>query len=315
MRTVGIDLGGTKCLAVAFEAGEVVDEQRVPTPAGEAAVLDALAGVALSVTDGADVAGVGVGVPGLVDRGGVLRFAPNLPGVVDLAIKAELEQRLGVPVRVDNDATCAAWGERQVGAAQGYDDVILVTLGTGIGGGIVAGGALMRGANGFAGEVGHMVVDPKGPPCPCGQRGCWERYASGGGLGRLAQHAVSQGRAPQVLALAGGDAALVRGEHVTVAAAGGDAEAQAVLAELGWWVALGLVNLSNAFDPQAFVLGGGLVEAGELLLGPVRAAFEGLLTGGSYRPPITIVPATLGEHAGAIGAACLFDIVREIGAT
>ena len=312
MRTVGVDLGGTKCLAVAFEAGKVVDERRVPTPVGESAVLDALAAVALSVSDGVEVLGVGVGVPGLVDRGGVLRFAPNLPGVVDLAIRTELEQRLGVPVRVDNDATCAAWGERQAGAAQGYEDVILATLGTGIGGGIVAGGALLRGANGFAGEIGHMVVDPQGPPCPCGQRGCWERYASGGGLGRLAQQAVADGRAVRILALAGGDPALVRGEHVTVAAAEGDAEAQAVLAELGWWVARGLVNLANAFDPQAFVVGGGLVEAGDLLLGPVRAAFEGLLTGGAYRPAIPILPATLGEHAGAIGAACLFDDIREI---
>ncbi len=307
MRTVGVDLGGTKCLAVALEAGKVVDERRVPTPVGETALLDGLAGVATAVAGGAGVLGVGVGVPGLVDRGGVLRFAPNLLGVVDLDIKSELERRLGVPVRVDNDATCAAWGERQVGAAQGYDDVILVTLGTGIGGGIVAGGALLRGANGFAGEIGHMVVDPDGPECPCGQRGCWERFASGGGLGRLGQLAAAEGRAGRVLALAGGDPALVRGEHVTAAAAEGDVEAHAVLADLAWWVALGLANLANAFDPQAFVLGGGLIEAGELLLRPVRTAFAGLLTGASYRPEVAIVPATLGEHAGAIGAACLFS--------
>jgi len=315
MRTVGVDLGGTKCLAVAMEGGVVVDERRVPTPAGEAGLLDALAGVVTDVRGDREVLGVGVGVPGLVDRAGVLRFAPNLPGIVDFDIKAELEARLDLPVRVDNDATCAAWGERQVGAAQGWHDVILVTLGTGIGGGIVAGGALLRGANGFAGEIGHMVVDPDGPPCPCGQRGCWERFASGGGLGRLAQQAAAEGRAGRVLALAGGDPALVRGEHVTEAAAEGDAEARAVLADLGWWVGLGLANLANAFDPQAFVLGGGLIEAGDVLLDPVRTAFAALLTGGPYRPPIDIVPATLGEHAGAIGAACLFDIVREIGPT
>ena len=317
MRTVGVDLGGTKCLAVALEGGSVVAEHRVPTPAGETAVLDALAEVATAVGAGAgvEVRGVGVGVPGLVDRAGVLRVAPNLPGVFDLPIQAELEARLGVPVRVDNDATCAAWGERQVGAARGYDDVILATLGTGIGGGIVAGGVLMRGANGFAGEIGHMVVDPNGPPCPCGQRGCWERFASGGGLGRLGQQAAAEGRATRILALAGGDPALIHGEHITVAAAEGDAEAQAVFVELARWVALGLVNLANAFDPRAFVLGGGLIEAGELLLGPVRTAFAGLLSSAAHRPPIDIVAATLGEHAGAIGAACLFDIVREIVAT
>jgi glucokinase len=306
VRTVGVDLGGTKCLAVALEGGTVVAEHRVPTPVGEIAVLDALAEVAAAV-GASEAIGVGVGVPGLVDRAGVLRFAPNLPGVVDLAIRAELEARLGVPVRVDNDATCAAWGERQVGAARGYDDVILATLGTGIGGGIVAGGVLVRGTNGFAGEIGHMIVDPNGPPCPCGQRGCWERFASGGGLGRLGQAAAAAGRAVRILELAGGDPALVHGEHVTVAAAEGDAEARAVLVELARWVALGLVNLTNAFDPRAFVLGGGLIEAGELLLGPVRTAFVGLLSSASHRPPIDIVAATLGEHAGAIGAASLFD--------
>lgn len=306
MRTVGVDLGGTKCLGVLVEDGKVVGELRMPTPAGDRAILDALVHVAGEVGGGSRLDGVGVGVPGLVDRDGVLRFAPNLPGVTDLPIRSVLEQALGVSVRVDNDATCAAWGERHLGAAQGYDDVILVTLGTGIGGGIVTGGNLLRGANGFAGEIGHMVVDPGGPACPCGQRGCWERYASGGGLGRLGAAAAADGRASRVLALAGGTADLVRGEHVTAAAAEGDPEAQGVLGELGWWVALGLANLANVFDPQAFVLGGGLVEAGDLLLGPVRAAFGGMLTGGSYRPEIAIVAAVLGEDAGAIGAAQLF---------
>ena len=312
-RTVGVDVGGTKCLAVALEAGRIIDERRVPTPDGAAAVLDAIAGVVAEVAGTSDVRSVGVGVPGLVDRGGVLRFAPNLPGVVDVPIKAEMEARLGTPVRVDNDATCAAWGERQLGAAQGYNDVVLVTLGTGIGGGIVAGGSLMRGGNGFAGEIGHMVINTDGPPCPCGQRGCWERYASGSSLAVLAQRAAAEGRAPRVLARAGGEPEMVRGEHVTVAAAEGDAGAQAVLAELGWWVAQGLANLANIFDPQAFVLGGGLVEAGDLLLSPVRTAFAELLTGAAYRPGVEILPATLGEHAGAIGAACLFEIPREIG--
>ena len=307
VRTVGVDLGGTKCLAVALEGGRVVEERRVPTPVGGAAVLEAIALVAADMQDGGPVAGIGVGAPGLVDRGGVLRFAPNLPGVVDLPIGPALEARLGVPVRVDNDATCAAWGERQAGAARGYDDVILATLGTGIGGGIVSGGQLLRGANGFAGEIGHMVVDPDGPPCPCGQRGCWERFASGGGLRRVALAAVAAGRADRALELAGGDPAEVRGEHVTAAAAEGDTEALAVMADFGRWVALGLVNLANVFDPQAFVLGGGLVEAGELLLGPVRTAFAELLTGASHRPDVAIVAAGLGEHAGAIGAASLFD--------
>lgn len=307
-RTVGIDLGGTKCLAVAVEYARVVEERRVPTPTGGAALLDALTDLAVDMGDAGTVIGVGVGAPGLVDRAGVLRFAPNLPGVVDLAIGSELEARLGVPVRVDNDATCAGWGERQAGAAQGFEDVILATLGTGIGGGIIVGGRLLRGANGFAGEIGHMVVEADGLLCPCGQRGCWERYASGGALGRMGQAAASAGQAGRVLDLAGGDAAAVRGEHVTGAAAEGDRAALTMVGDFGRWVALGLANLADVFDPQAFVLGGGLVKAGELLLGPVRSAFAELLTGRRFRPDIAIMAATLGERAGAIGAASLFDL-------
>lgn len=308
MRTVGVDLGGTKCLAVALEDGTIVDERRVQTPSGEKALLDAIAGVAADVQRGGPATGVGVGVPGLVDRDGVLRFAPNLVGVHETPIAAKLTARLGLPVRVDNDATCAAWGERQVGAAKGYDDVLVVALGTGIGGGLIVDGRLMRGANGFGGEVGHMVVDPDGPPCPCGKQGCWERFASGSGLGRLGRLAAEAGNATRVLALAGGDPVQVRGEHVGAAAAEGDGEALAVVEQFGWWVALGLANLANVFDPQAFVLGGGLIEMGELLLAPVRAAFDDVVLAHAHRPPVAIVPATLGEHAGAIGAASLFDV-------
>ena len=306
-RTVGVDLGGTKCLAVVVDgAGTVVDEVRQPTPAGSEATLAVLGDVAAELmARHAGVRGVGVGVPGLVDSTGTLRFAPNLPGVVELALAGPLHERLGVPVVVDNDASCAGWGEREAGAGRGRDHVLLVTLGTGIGGGIVLGGHLFRGHNGFAGEIGHMVVDPNGPPCPCGQRGCWERFASGSGLGRLAREAAVAGRAQRITALAGGDGELVKGEHVTAAAAEGDEEALAVMAQYGWWVALGLANLANAFDPELFVLGGGLVEAGDVLLDPVRSAFHDLLDGADHRPDFGIVPAELGEHAGAIGAGLL----------
>jgi len=303
--TVGVDLGGTKCLAVALAGNRVVGEKRVATPDGGEAVLDAIATLALEVAGDRPLAALGVGAPGLVDREGLLRFAPNLPGVTGLPVRAALEQRLGVPVRVDNDATCAAWAERAMGAATGLDDVVLVTLGTGIGGGVITGGRLTRGANGFAGEVGHMVVDRDGPPCPCGQRGCWERYASGGGLARLAQVAAGRGEAAAVLAEAGGDADAILGEHVAAAAAAGDAEARAIVAELGWWVGLGLANLANVLDPEAFVVGGGLVEMGDLLLDPVRTAFATLLQGRAWRPAIPVVPAALGYRAGAIGAGCL----------
>ncbi len=150
----------------------------------------------------------------------------------------------------------------------------MITLGTGIGAGIISGGEVLRGANGYAGEAGHMVVDPSGPLCSCGRRGCWERYASGSGLARLAREAATAGRLGAVMALARGDAESVRGEHVTEAAAAGDPGALEVMAELGWWIALGLANLTALLDPSVVVIGGGLVEAGELLLGPTRAAYS-----------------------------------------
>ncbi|MBW3556869.1 MAG: ROK family protein [Actinobacteria bacterium] len=307
--TVGVDLGGTKCLGVVADAdGAVVDELRVATPPGAPAIAATVADMAATLVERTPgIAAVGIGAPGLVDRDGTLRSAPNLPGVVDLCLVDPLALQLGLPVVVENDATCAGWGERQVGAGRGRDDVVFVTLGTGIGGGMVLGGRLYRGANGYAGEIGHMVVDPRGPACPCGRRGCWERFASGSGLGRLAREAARAGRAARTVELAGGEPEAVRGEHVTAAAAEGDPEAVEVLADFGWWVALGLSNLANALDPQAFVLGGGLVEAGEVLFAPVRASFSELLhsSGAAGRPPVEVLPAALGEHAGAIGAALL----------
>lgn len=285
------------------EAGVPVAEHRLATPRGAPAVLDVLTETVAAL---GPASAIGVGVPGLVDVAGVLRFAPNLPGVVDLDVRAALLARFPeAAVRVDNDATCAGWAEACVGAARGATDAVLVTLGTGIGGGVIANGRLVRGAHGFAGEIGHMVVDPHGPPCPCGKRGCWERFASGSGLGALARQAAAASPGGRMADLAGGDTEAVRGEHATAAAAEGDDVARTVLAEFGRWVALGLANLANIFDAEIFVLGGGLVRAGEILLAPVREAFAGLVLAGAHRPAIAIVPAVLGERAGAIGAALL----------
>ncbi len=310
---IGIDLGGTKCLGLALDGDQrVVAEIRWPTPAGGDAVLDTLARLVRELEDAASGGGtavaaetVGIGAPGLVDRRGVLQVAPNLPGIVGLPLRAELESRLSVPVDIDNDVNVAVWGEHRLGAARGRDDVVMVTLGTGIGGGIVTGGRLCRGVNGFAGEVGHMIVDPEGPPCPCGRRGCWERFASGSGLGWLARQAAQAGQAPRLLALTGDDVDAIRGEHVTRAVADGDSGGAEILRRFCWWVALGLANLAAAFDPEVFVIGGGLIDIGEALIGPVRTALDELLLGARARPTIDVVFAALGERAGAMGAACL----------
>ena len=294
-------------------SGAVLAEHRVATPRGAEAVVERICEVAEALSsghDGARSAGagwaLGVGMPGLVDVEGVLRFAPNLPGVVDLALRGVLGQRFpGARVRIENDASCAGWAERRAGAARGSANAVVATLGTGIGGGIVTDGALLRGAHGFAGEIGHMVVDPNGPPCPCGKRGCWERLASGSGLARLAREAAVAHPTSRMVELAGGDPEDVRGEHVTRAAAEDDAVAGEVMAQFAWWVALGLANLVNVFDPEVVVLGGGLVAAGDVLLDPVRAAFGRLVVAADHRPQVGIVPAALGERAGAIGAALL----------
>jgi len=310
----GLDLGGTKIL------GRVVDPRspsdpvaalRLDTPRGGPAILDALTDACTALRTEAAVvaagglAGVGIGAAGLVDHQGVLRFAPNLPTVVDLDVGPELRDRLALPVAVDNDANCATVAEHRLGAARDARSAALVTLGTGIGAGLILDGELQRGAAGFAGEPGHMVVDPSGPPCPCGRRGCWERFASGSGLGRIARDAAQAGRADRVVALAGGDADDVRGEHVTAAVAEGDPDALAVLRDFAWWVALGIANLVNVLDPEIVVVGGGLVAAGDALLGPTRAAYAGLVLAHDHRPPVQIVAAQLGPDAGAIGAALL----------
>ena len=303
VRRLGIDVGGTKCLAVVLDhTGAVVGEERRPTPHGTQAIIDTIVALA---DECRPFTSIGVGVPGLVTREGMLRAAPNLVDIADFRVGELLTERLGVAVEVDNDATCAKVAEWKCGAARGSSDCVLVTLGTGIGGGIVAGGVLLRGANGFTGEIGHMVVDPHGPPCPCGRNGCWERYASGNGLGQQAREAAGGGGLARVVELAGGDAASVRGEHVQVAAAEGDAAALAVIDGYARWVALGLVNLTNILDPQMFVLGGGLATAGELYLAPIHRWMTRLLYAPELRPHPEVVFAEWGERAGAVGAALL----------
>ena len=311
---IGLDVGGTKVLGVALDSsGTVVGETRQRTPHHPDGLLDTLEGAVTDLAERSDepvdTVPIGVGLPGLITVDGVLVTSPNIPGVVSLDIRAQLHERLRRPVVVTNDATCAALAEWRLGAGRGLDDVVMITLGTGIGGGVVSGGRLMVGAHGFAGEFGHMVVDPHGPRCPCGRRGCWERFASGSGLAYLARLAAAEDRAARILDLAGGDETAIRGEHVHAAAEEGDAEARAVIDVFGRWVALGLANLTNAFDPDAFVLGGGLAEGASLYLPPIERWFRDLL----YAPELRRCPdlsfAQLGEHAGAIGAA-LFGLDR-----
>jgi glucokinase len=312
--SVGVDVGGTKILAVLTDAdGALHAEARRSTPPDADApgvvvadtIADLVADLAAAVGRDLSELPLGVGVPGMLSLDGVLVASPNLQSASGADLSSVLAARLGGRrFLLANDADAAAVAEHRLGAARGVDDFVLVTLGTGIGGGVVANGRLVRGRGGFAGEIGHVVVDPAGPRCPCGKRGCWERYASGAGVARLSREAAVAGRLTELVARVG-DAEAVRGEDVTHAAATGDREALAVLEEVGWWLALGLANLAAVLDPARFVLGGGLVEASALLLPPTRRQLVGLLQAGEQRPPIEVVAAELGSRAGAIGAALL----------
>lgn len=302
--SIGIDVGGTKCLGVVLDGDRVLAEVRHPTPRSPMGIIDTLATI---VGELGDLPAVGVGVPGLVTREGVIRASPNLTDVADFDVAGSLSTRLGRPVVLDNDATCAAVAEWRAGAARGHRDAVIVTLGTGIGGGLIVDDRVVRGAHGFAGEVGHMVVDPNGPSCPCGRRGCWERFASGTALGAMGRAVVRGGGLTAITSLVD-DVADLRGEQICELAGRGDVEAVGIIDEFAHWVALGLVGLANILDPSCIVIGGGLTASREVLMEPVRRHFAALLYSPELRPHPRLEVARFGEVAGAVGAASLANL-------
>jgi glucokinase len=246
---------------------------------------------------------IGVGLPGMMRRDGHLAYAPNLQTASGADLGAQLGEALAnSSVFCENDANCAALAEHEWGAGHGISDFVMVTLGTGIGGGIVADGQLLRGRSGFAGEIGHMVVEAHGAPCLCGGRGCWERYASGGGLHRLTREAALDGRLATLVDRSNGDPRAVRAEDVTEAAAEGLDEAVALMREVGWWLALGLSNLAVILDSGHFVIGGGLSDASDLVLPAAREYLAELVEGYDARPTITVTTSMFGARSGAMGA-------------
>jgi glucokinase len=310
---LGLDVGGTKINAFRVARdGTVLRRKSVATPADDAeeAMVATIALARELVAP--DVVGIGVGAAGLVDANeGVLRFAPNLAWR-EVPIARRITEALGLRCQVDNDANTAAWAEWRFGAGRGYRHMFLVTVGTGIGGGLVAGRRLFRGAHGFAAEVGHIIVEPDGPLCGCGNRGCWEQVASGAAIGRLGRAAVQEHPNSTLATLAGEDPDAVTGLVVTRAALQGDEVARGILAEVGRRLGEGIAGFVNALDPQIVVVGGGVAEAGELILEPARKAFGDALEGARHRPEVPIVAAQLGNDAGAIGAATL--ALEELGA-
>lgn len=317
---IGIDIGGTKVAGgLVDESGAVVARARRDTPhrSTKAAVVEDLLVNVVDELDGAarernlgPVDAVGIGAAGFVgaDRSTVV-FAPHLSWRNE-PLRENLRARCPYPVFVDNDANTACWAEWRFGAVRGESDVVMVNLGTGIGGAILFDGEIQRGRHGIAGEFGHMQVVPGGHRCECGNRGCWEQYASGNALVREARSllAAESPMAHDIAAKLGGDLTRLTGPMITEAAAAGDATAAELLAEIGTWLGTGLANLASAFDPSAFVIGGGVSAAGDMLLAPAREAFRKQLPGRGYRPEARIVQAELGNEAGLIGAA---DLARS----
>ncbi|HEV2371754.1 MAG TPA: ROK family glucokinase [Streptosporangiaceae bacterium] len=307
--TIGVDVGGTKVAAGAVdEHGEIVEKLRRVTPAASPEqTAQVIAETVTELLARHDVEGVGVGAAGFVDRtAGAVLFAPNLAWR-DEPLRKKLEDLVGRQVVVDNDANASAWAEVRFGAARGQGHVVFVALGTGIGAAIVADGRLYRGRWGMAGEPGHYRVVPDGRLCGCGNRGCWEQYASGSALVAEAREFArrSPGAAIRLLQLSGGNAEAITGHQVTQAAQEGDPAALRCFGIVGAWLGQGLADLAAILDPGCFVVGGGVCEAGELLLGPARAAYEKGLPGGRYRPHADIRLAALGADAGIVGAADL----------
>ena len=305
----GIDVGGTKIAGgVVDEDGTIVEQLRVESPATDAeAIEEAIAGLVIELRSRHAIETVGVGAAGYVDKArAVVLFAPNVAWRNE-DLKAELEKRVELPVVIENDANAAAWGEFRYGAAHDAEDLLLVTVGTGVGGGLVLDGEVYRGANGVGAEIGHMRVVPNGILCGCGKHGCFEQYASGSALVREARSLALSGAqiAQGMLQRAGGELTKITGPLITEAAQDGDAGATQQLAELGRWLGEGMASLTEILDPEVIVVGGGVSEAGDLLLDPARRAFAGQLVGRGFRPIPEIRKARLGNRAGLIGAADL----------
>jgi glucokinase len=301
-----VDVGGTKVAAgIVDENGQVLQRIRRDTSAQVPGAAEKVITEAVRELESAyPIEAVGVGAAGLVDETrSVVRFAPNL-GWREQPLRALLEEATGLPVVIENDANAAAWAEYRFGAARGRDDVVMVTVGTGIGGALVLAGRLHRGSFGLAGEVGHLVVDKDGRHCGCGRRGCWEQYGSGNALLRAARNraARDRDRARVLLSYGDGTPEGVAGPHVTAAAQAGDPVAMETFEEIGYWLGRGMAELAAVLDPACFVIGGGVSEAGELLLAPARREFAHHLVGADVRPRAELLPAALGNLAGLVGA-------------
>jgi glucokinase len=312
--TLGVDIGGTKVLGgVVDPDGTVLAQARRETPAEDVAgTLSRIIEVIEELSAKYEVEAIGIGAAGWIDaKRSTVLFAPNLAWRNE-PLRDEVARFVQVPVVVENDANVAAWAEFQFGAAaDATESMVMFTVGTGIGGALVLGGELLRGAHGIAGELGHVTLVPDGHPCGCGKRGCIEQYASGSALVRFARAIALEApeRAPLLLELAGGSPDGITGPLVTRAARTGDPASLDAFGQVGSWLGVGLADLVQIVDPQVLVIGGGVIDAGDLLLKPARAAYGDALAQRGRLPVGEVRGALLGNSAGVVGAA---DLARRL---
>jgi glucokinase len=306
MVTAGVDIGGSKVFAaLVTDEGSVLERVTRPTDPdlGTSSIIRALEELLATAAAGEAPAAIGVAAAAFVEYpSGRVAFAPNLT-YERPDIREAVQEHFGLEVAVENDANAAAWAEQQYGAARGSDDMIMLTVGTGVGGGVVIDGRLFRGHNGFAAEFGHITLVDGGPLCACGERGCLEALASGTAIGRMAREGIASAPDSILLELAGDQPTRITGALVSEAAHAGDEYAGMIMERAGRWLGVGLASLVNAFDPAVIVIGGGAVSAGWFLIDPARLELDRRI--GPRRPAPPIVTATLGNDAGAIGAASL----------
>lgn len=306
---IGIDIGGTKIAGGIVDGnGQILRRSFRPTPGQNAALTeDAIAAVVNELSDGNQQLPVGIGAAGWINRSGShVLFSPHLAWR-DEPVLERLEAKMNRKVNLNNDADAAGWAEHRFGSARGEELSVCLTLGTGIGGAIIFDNRILRGSFGVAGEFGHQTLVVEGHRCPCGNRGCWEQYASGNALGREAAELVrlNSPRAHNLREACSADPALVTGAMVTSLAANGDLACMELIEEMGGWLGMGISNLAAVLDPGVVVIGGGLGSASTSLIATAEATYRKLLPGRGYRPYARIVRAQLGADAGLIGAADL----------
>ena len=310
---IGIDLGGTAVkIGIVDSEYRIIHKHSIETGAERpyaAIVADIATGVKQALLDAGigmdECVSAGIGSPGLVDtQRGAVMFAGNL-GFENVPISQELQKHIPLPVHLGNDANCAALGEALAGSAKGTRNSVLITLGTGVGGGIIINGKIYTGAYGAAAEIGHIVLVPDGEPCTCGQLGCFEAYASATALIRQAQRAAQAHPESALMTLAGGDTGRIGGDTVFAAANMGDAAAQQVLRDYLWYLSIGIVGIVNMLRPDVVLIGGGISNAGDALIGPVGDYVKKNVFAAKYAPGPPVRRAALGNDAGIIGAAML----------